>query len=84
MKKRNKSEFDIDISGTSIAPNHRDLPHLKRHTQVIHFDNGEERTITNVNRTERGKWTHIFCEDDRGAREIIVNDSRVLFVRIYA
>ena len=60
----------------------KDIPHLHKHDQVIHFDNGEERTLRNVTSIENGKWTHIFCDDGRGHNEVIVNPDRVLFVRV--
>jgi len=61
----------------------KDIQHLGYpHTQTIHFDNGEERVLRNVIHVESGKWTHIFCDDRRGKKEVIVNPNRVLFVTV--
>jgi hypothetical protein len=60
-----------------------DWPHLKLpQEQEIAFDNGERRVIKRITHIENGKWCHMICEDGRGDYEIIVNPSRVLFVRI--
>ena len=59
------------------------FPHLNYpHTQIIHFDNGEERELTNVSCVMKGKWVHIICDDRHGGKEVIVNPDRVLFIRI--
>ena len=61
----------------------KDIPHLQKHTQIIHFDNGEERVIRDVAHIENGRWTHIFTDGDgHGAKEVIVNPDRVLFIRV--
>ena len=50
------------------------FPHLNYpHTQIIHFDNGEERELTNVSCVMKGKWVHIICDDRHGGKEVIVN-----------
>lgn len=58
-------------------------PHLKfPHTQIIHFDNGEQRVVRNVTSVESGKWTHLSCENEHGTYEVIVNPSKVLFIKV--
>lgn len=52
------------------------------HTQIIYFDNGASRVVRHIKEIESGNWTHLICDDDHGASEIIVNPSRVLFIRI--
>ncbi len=50
------------------------------HRQEITFDNKTKLTLYNVETIEVGNMTHILV---RGGKEYIINQDRVLFIKIY-
>ena len=48
--------------------------------EEINFDNNSNRIIRGIIRAEQGNWWHLMTED---GVEIIVNPSRVLFVKVF-
>lgn len=51
---------------------------MKTH-QIIHFSNGEKRTIFNVVGVKDNEFTHLKLED---GRKVLINKSNVLMIEI--
>jgi hypothetical protein len=49
------------------------------HIQEIQFDNESKLILRDVEKIERGNWTHIFAN----GKEYIINQSRILFIKVY-
>ncbi len=51
----------------------------KKHNQIIHFRDGNKRTLNNIVKVWQNTWTHILLEN---GNEWIVNPNNVLAIEI--